>query len=155
MVLAIGDLSSRCSPPRSPLRQHSSPVQVAYGNLCPIEIEVAVRLGWSGMASPETTVLPLVSAVRIACGPYARSRSSCRAAGLVGNGLAIDGRADVQKDRDVLRGGGTVACVMHLRRQDQLDGDRLATIEINGAQRIVHRRPSPANFVLPWRRRAP
>jgi hypothetical protein len=52
MVLAIGDLSSRCSPPRSPPRQHSSPVQVAYGNLCPIEIEVAVRLGWSGMASP-------------------------------------------------------------------------------------------------------
>jgi hypothetical protein len=30
-----------------------------------------------------------------------------------------------------------------------------ATIEINGAQRIIHRRPSPANFVLPWRRRAP
>ena len=29
-----------------------------------------------------------------------------------------------------------------------------ATIEINGAQRIIHRRPSPANFVLPWRRRA-
>ena len=26
-----------------------------------------------------------------------------------------------------------------------------ATIEINGAQRIIHRRPSPANFVLPWR----
>jgi len=30
-----------------------------------------------------------------------------------------------------------------------------ATIEIDGAQRIIHRRPSPANFVLPWRRRAP
>jgi hypothetical protein len=30
-----------------------------------------------------------------------------------------------------------------------------ATIEINGAQRIIQRRPSPANFVLPWRRRAP
>jgi hypothetical protein len=30
-----------------------------------------------------------------------------------------------------------------------------AVIEINGAQRIIHRRPSPANFVLPWRRRAP
>jgi len=30
-----------------------------------------------------------------------------------------------------------------------------ATIEINGAQRIIHRRPSPANFVLPWRRRVP
>jgi hypothetical protein len=26
--------------------------------------------------------------------------------------LAIDGRADVQKGRDVLRGGGPVACVM-------------------------------------------
>jgi len=26
-----------------------------------------------------------------------------------------------------------------------------ATIEIDGAQRIIHRRPSPANFVLPWR----
>ena len=23
-------------------------------------------------------------------------------------------------------------------------------IEINGAQRIIHRRPSPAHFVLPW-----
>ena len=44
--------------------------------LCTIEIEVAVRLGWSGMT------------------------------------LAIDGRADVQKGRDVLRGGGPVACVM-------------------------------------------
>ena len=30
-----------------------------------------------------------------------------------------------------------------------------ATIEIDGAQRIIHRRPSPANFVLPWRRRVP
>ena len=30
-----------------------------------------------------------------------------------------------------------------------------ATIEINGAQRIIHRRPSLANFVLPWRRPAP
>jgi len=30
-----------------------------------------------------------------------------------------------------------------------------ATIEIDGVQRIIHRRPSPANFVLPWRRRAP
>src|SRR5712675_2971314 len=30
-----------------------------------------------------------------------------------------------------------------------------ATIEIDGAQRIIHRRPSPANFVLPWRGRAP
>jgi hypothetical protein len=30
-----------------------------------------------------------------------------------------------------------------------------ATIEINGVQRIIHRRPTPANFVLPWRRRAP
>ena len=29
------------------------------------------------------------------------------------------------------------------------------TIEIDGVQRIIHRRPSPANFVLPWRRRAP
>ena len=27
--------------------------------------------------------------------------------------------------------------------------------EINGTQRIIHRRPSPANFVLPWRRRVP
>ena len=27
-----------------------------------------------------------------------------------------------------------------------------ATSEINGAQHIVHRRPAPANFVLPWRR---
>jgi hypothetical protein len=26
-----------------------------------------------------------------------------------------------------------------------------ATIEIDGEQHIVHRRPSPANFVLPWR----
>jgi len=26
-----------------------------------------------------------------------------------------------------------------------------ATIEIDGVQRIIHRRPSPANFVLPWR----
>jgi hypothetical protein len=26
--------------------------------------------------------------------------------------LAIDGRADVQKGRDVLRGGGPVACVI-------------------------------------------
>ncbi len=33
--------------------------------------------------------------------------------------------------------------------------DPTLTIEINGAQRIVHRRPAPANFVLPWRRRAP
>jgi hypothetical protein len=30
-----------------------------------------------------------------------------------------------------------------------------ATIEINGAQRIIHGRPSPANFPLPWRRRGP
>lgn len=30
-----------------------------------------------------------------------------------------------------------------------------ATIEIDGVQHIVHRRPAPANFVLPWRRRAP
>ena len=30
-----------------------------------------------------------------------------------------------------------------------------ATIEIDGVQRIIHRRPSPANFVLPWRRPAP
>jgi len=30
-----------------------------------------------------------------------------------------------------------------------------ATIEIDGVQRIIHRRPSPANFVLPWRRRVP
>ena len=30
-----------------------------------------------------------------------------------------------------------------------------ATIEINGAQRIIHRRPTPAHFALPWRRRAP
>jgi hypothetical protein len=74
MVLAIGDLSSRCSPPRSPPWQHSSPVQVAYGNLCPIEIEVAVRLGWSGMASPQTTVptpkgsrRSSVAAVPVAC----------------------------------------------------------------------------------------
>src|SRR5258708_40265134 len=29
-----------------------------------------------------------------------------------------------------------------------------ATIEIDGVQRIIHRRPSPANFVLPWRRRS-
>ena len=29
-----------------------------------------------------------------------------------------------------------------------------ATIEIDGVQHIVHRRPAPANFVLP-RRRAP
>src|SRR5438045_8228400 len=27
-----------------------------------------------------------------------------------------------------------------------------ATIEIDGAQRIIHRRPAPANFVRPWRR---
>ena len=25
-----------------------------------------------------------------------------------------------------------------------------ALIEINGVQRIIHRRPTPANFVLPW-----
>src|SRR5712675_343749 len=30
-----------------------------------------------------------------------------------------------------------------------------ATIEIDGVQHIVHRRPAPANFVLPWRRPAP
>ena len=30
-----------------------------------------------------------------------------------------------------------------------------ATIEINGAQRIIHRRPTPTTFVLPWRRPAP
>ena len=30
-----------------------------------------------------------------------------------------------------------------------------ATIEIDGVQHIVHRRPAPANFVRPWRRRAP
>ena len=29
-----------------------------------------------------------------------------------------------------------------------------ATIEIDGVQHIIHRRPSPANFVLPWRRRS-
>jgi hypothetical protein len=29
-----------------------------------------------------------------------------------------------------------------------------ATIEIDGVQHI-HRRPAPANFVLPWMRRAP
>jgi hypothetical protein len=34
-------------------------------------------------------------------------------------------------------------------------GTDWATIEINGAQRIIHRRPSPANFLLPWRRRGP
>jgi hypothetical protein len=32
--------------------------------------------------------------------------------GWSGMTLAIDGRADVQKGRDVLRGGGPVACVM-------------------------------------------
>jgi hypothetical protein len=33
-------------------------------------------------------------------------------------------------------------------------GHRLTrTIEIEGVQHIVHRRPAPANFVLPWRRR--
>ena len=30
-----------------------------------------------------------------------------------------------------------------------------ATIEIDGVQHIVHRHPASANFVLPWRRRAP
>ena len=30
-----------------------------------------------------------------------------------------------------------------------------ATIEIDGVQHIAHRRPAPANFVLPWRRPAP
>ena len=34
------------------------------------------------------------------------------AAGWSGMTLAIDGRADVQKGRDVLRGGSPVACVM-------------------------------------------
>ena len=34
-------------------------------------------------------------------------------------------------------------------------GGDWAAFEINGAQRIIHRRPSPANFVLPWRRRVP
>jgi hypothetical protein len=30
-----------------------------------------------------------------------------------------------------------------------------ATIESDGVQHIVHRRPAPATFVLPWRGRAP
>jgi hypothetical protein len=30
-----------------------------------------------------------------------------------------------------------------------------ASVEINGEQQVVHRRPAPTNFVLPWRRRAP
>ena len=48
------------------------------------------------------------------------------------------------------------------RRRSAVSGGKItamqsdwATIEINGAQHIIHRRPSPANFVLPWRLRAP
>jgi hypothetical protein len=48
------------------------------------------------------------------------------------------------------------------RRRSAVSGGKItamqsdwATIEINGAQHIIHRRPSPANFVLPWRRPAP
>jgi hypothetical protein len=26
-----------------------------------------------------------------------------------------------------------------------------AVIEVNGKEQVVHRRPAPANFVLPWR----
>ena len=42
------------------------------------------------------------------------SRSTGPGMRLGGSGMvaAIDGRADVQKGRDVLRGGGPVACVM-------------------------------------------
>jgi hypothetical protein len=28
-----------------------------------------------------------------------------------------------------------------------------AVIEVNGVERMAHRRPAPANFVLPWRLR--
>jgi hypothetical protein len=37
---------------------------------------------------------------------------SCRAAGLVGNGLATDDHADAKRVATFLRGGGPVACVM-------------------------------------------
>ena len=29
-----------------------------------------------------------------------------------------------------------------------------AVIEVNGKEQVVHRRPAPVNFVLPWARRA-
>ena len=29
-----------------------------------------------------------------------------------------------------------------------------AMIEVNAERQVVHRRPAPANFVLPWRRAA-
>ena len=47
------------------------------------------------------------------------------------------------------------SAVAHLRRKITSIETDSAAFEINGAQRIIHRRPSPANFVLPWRRRAP
>ena len=48
------------------------------------------------------------------------------------------------------------SAVAHLRRQVHRHAERLgATIEIDGVQHIAHRRPAPANFVLPWRRPAP
>jgi hypothetical protein len=30
-----------------------------------------------------------------------------------------------------------------------------AAFEVNGEQHVFHRRPTPATFVLPWRRPAP
>jgi hypothetical protein len=69
-------------------------------------------------------------------------------------GLRVPPCSDViQRPLDHLNGAGLLW---------RLSGGRIiamytdwAVIEINGAQRIIHRRPSLSNFVLPWRRRAP
>src|SRR5712671_2268729 len=67
MVLAIGDLAGATFVTLLAATARQFARAGRLWTLCTIEIEVAVRLGWSGMA------------------------------------LAIDGRADVQKGRDVLR----------------------------------------------------
>ena len=82
-----------------------------------------------------------------------------------GRGGWAERAADLGRDALALFGCHATRSLDHLNGAGllwRISGGRIvamggdwAAFEINGVQRIIHRRPSPANFVLPWRRRAP